>query len=196
MRPAHRIRCLTCGTDEHIHIPWTPANVLRVVGNGVVVVATLPVSLVVFLVGIPRVYTPFTLARRCSGCCGVFLKGVDIPKREGGMPEVPLRPDRECERNVPRVWLPIRPSVAAARERDSIGRQGRSSGARACRAVEGGRPGGLPYVLSVGDVGVQPAVALVHVPTIVDRRQAHVDDLLIYCGDGAQVVLVQEPFER
>jgi len=49
--------------------------VLKAAGNVLFVLITLPLVLIAFVSGLYRVYTPFALTRRCSGCGGLFLKG-------------------------------------------------------------------------------------------------------------------------
>lgn len=67
--------CVTCGTGDHIHIPWTPANVARSIGNAVCVIAALPITLLLLLLPTFRIFAPFVLTRRCGACGGLFLKG-------------------------------------------------------------------------------------------------------------------------
>ena len=83
----HRVHCLTCGTSDHIHVPWTGANVLRVVGKALFVLITLPFLLVAFLLGLYRGYTPFALTRRCSGCGGLFVRGWIYESVKGECPK-------------------------------------------------------------------------------------------------------------
>jgi hypothetical protein len=61
--------------------------VLRGVGNGLFVLATLPFILVAFLLGAPYAFTPFVLTRRCSGCGGLFLKGWVYKSVKGECPK-------------------------------------------------------------------------------------------------------------
>jgi hypothetical protein len=122
MRHVDGIRCLTCGTDEQIHIPWTPANVLRAVANGIFLVVTLPVTLVVFLLGMPRVYMPFTLTRRCSGCGGLFLKGWIYKSTKGECPRCHYDLTGNMSGTCPECGYRLDPRLL---RRDDENRQGR-----------------------------------------------------------------------